>query len=276
MRKICWALFGAISLTGCGEPKDAQVAADSAARDIQLTTPDSILTINDAALTAAPQVDTVYVERSAQTRPPAASRKPTATQPAPAPAAAPAPEPAPPPPPLPPARLEVGTVIEASAGKALTSRTNKAGETFTAKIGSAVTAEDGRVVIPAGAEVTLTIVTLKPATNTSAKDGTIELRATGIVVNGESRPIDATVTYVEHTLKGRGVTGSEAAKVGAGTAAGAILGKVIGGGTGAAVGAVTGAAAGTAIAVKSADRDVVVAVGAKIKLALRSALDAGS
>ena len=79
------------------------------------------------------------------------------------------------------------------------------------------------------------------------------------------------MTSVEHTLKGRGVTGSEAVKVGVGAAAGAIIGKVLGGGTGAAVGAATGAAGGAVVAVETADRDVVVPVGAKIRLVLRSA-----
>ena len=71
------------------------------------------------------------------------------------------------------------------------------------------------------------------------------------------------------TLKSRGIGTSEAAKVGVGAAAGAILGKVVGGGTGAAVGGVV-AGAGAAVAVESADRDVVVPVGATIRLVLRT------
>jgi hypothetical protein len=172
---------------------------------------------------------------------------------------------------LPAARLDAGTTIEATATREITSKVNKAGEMFTARIAEAVTAANGRVVIPAGSEVTLSIVALKPALDKSAKDGTLELRAVSVMVNGVAQPIDAEVTYVEHTLKGRGVGTQEAAKVGVGAAAGAIIGKVIGGGTGAAVGAATGAAAGAAVAVETANRDVVVPVGAKIRLVLRSA-----
>ena len=79
---------------------------------------------------------------------------------------------------------------------------------------------------------------------------------------------------MEHTLKGRGVGGREAARVGIGAAGGAILGKIIGGKTGAVAGGVTGAAAGAAVAVETAPRDVVIPVGARIKLALRSAFTA--
>ncbi|NOT10022.1 MAG: hypothetical protein HOP28_17655 [Gemmatimonadales bacterium] len=261
MAKVIIALLGAATLAACGGKRESQAAADSAARDTQLPSPDSTVAINDAPSPAP---------RPAPTKSPAAP----APRPSPPPAApTPAPAPVPPPPPSARRALE-GTVIEAVATREITSRTNKPGEMFTARIGEAITAEGGRVVIPAGSEVTLTIVALKPAPNKSAKDGTLELRAVSVVIDGESHPIDAVVTSVEHTLKGRGVTGSEAAKVGVGAAAGAIIGKVIGGGTGTAVGAVTGAAAGTAVAVETADRDVVIPVGGKIRLTLRSAFPA--
>jgi hypothetical protein len=152
----------------------------------------------------------------------------------------------------------------------ITSKVNKAGEQFTARISENITSADGRVVIPAGSEVVLTIAEIKPAPNKGAKDGTLVLRATSVTVKGETRPIDAEVTSVEHVLKGRGVGTGEAAKVGGGAAAGAIIGKVIGGKAGAVAGAVTGAAAGAAVAVETADRDVVIPEGGKIRISLRS------
>ena len=264
MKLLFCALMGAAVVAGCGDKKAEQAAADSAARDIQIPAPDSTVALNDPSPN---RVDTVYLQKT-----PAPRTRPPAGQPAAPPAAAPSPAPAPPPAAAPRAapQLEPGTVIEAKASKSITSRTNKPGETLTATIDQAITNAAGLVVIPAGSEVTLTIVTLKPAPNKSATDGTIVLRATSVLVKGESRPIDADVTFIEHTLKGRGVGTSEAAKTGAGAAAGAIIGKVIGGGTGAAAGAVVGGAAGAAVAVETADRDVVVPVGAKIRLALRS------
>ena len=266
MKRIMIVLAAAAALSGCAKKPETQAAADSAAsRDIQLPRPDSTVALNDRPAPVPP---------AAPTTPPPRRTPPAQPSPAPAPpAAAPAPAPEPSPPPAAPSRAAVaqGTTIEASAMREITSRTNKPGEMFTARIAEAITGSNGRVIIPAGSEVTLSIVALKPAPNKSAKDGTIELRAVSVNVNGQSYPIDADVTYIEHTLKGRGVTGSEAAKVGVGAAAGAVLGKVIGGGAGAAAGAVTGAAAGAAVAVETADRDVVVPTGAKIRLVLRSA-----
>jgi len=275
MRRILIVLVGAGLLAGCGRKDDEAIAADTLSRDIQLPKPDSTVALNDVP--AAPtRTDTVYLP------PPPAPRRnpPRASAPAPAPpppAAAPASEPVrPATPAADPAgsRLVAGTTLETTAASSITSKTNKPGETFTARIGEAVLASNGRVVIPAGSIVTLSIVALKPAPNKAAKDGTIVLRAESVSINGVSQPLDADVTFVEHTLKSRGVGTSEAAKVGVGAAAGAILGKVVGGGTGAAVGGVVGAGAGAAVAVESADRDVVVPVGATIRLVLRTAFGA--
>ena len=266
MRRILTVFTGAAILAGCGGGDNQQAAADSLSRDIQLPAPDSTVALNDAPAAPA-RTDTVFLPA-----PPPAPRRTTPRASAPAPAPAPAPvTPAPAPAPAPAAaRLESGATLEASAVSSITSKTNKPGETFTARIGEAVLAADGRTVIPAGSVVTLSIVALKPAPNKAAKDGTITLRAVSVAINGESHPLDADVTFVEHTLKSRGIGTSEAAKVGVGAAAGAILGKVVGGGTGAAAGGVVGAAAGAAVAVESADRDVVVPVGATIRLVLRA------
>ena len=270
MRNLVIVLAGAAALAGCGQRDRQDVAADSASRDIQLPRPESTVALSDVPAAPA-RTDTVYLQAPSPTR-----RRPPAAAPAPAASPTPAPAPAPaaivpPAAPTPaPARLVAGTTVEAAAATSLTSKTNKAGETFTARIGEPIRAEDGRIVIPAGSIVTMSIVALKPAPNKAAKDGTIELRALSVSINGVSQPIDAEVTFVEHTLKSRGVGTSEAAKVGVGAAAGAILGKVIGGGTGAAAGGVVGAAAGAAVAVESADRDVVVPVGAIVRLVLRA------
>jgi hypothetical protein len=261
MRAFLIALVGAAAVAACGGDRDeTQLAADSVARDIQLPPVDTTVPINDAPVaTPSPAPATQPPARRSPSPPPRAATP------------APAPAPAPAPPAAAPARasLAAGTTLEASSAVEITSRKNKAGETFRATIAEAVT-ENGRVVIPAGSEVTFTIVQIAPAENKAAKDGTLKLEATSVVINGESRPLDADVTYIEHTLKGRGVGTSEAAKVGAGAAAGAIIGKVIGGGTGAAAGAVVGAAGGAAVAVETADRDVVIPVGGKIRISLRA------
>ena len=255
-------LIGLGILGGCGRGEPGAARDTATARDIQLPTTDTTLAIADRPAPAPVPAPAPPARTSAPSRPPAAAPAPP---PAPiAPAAVPAPPAAP--------RIEAGTAIEAKVSREITSRVNKAGEMFTARIELPVKSADGRVVIPAGSEFTLTIVEIKPAPNRGAKDGTLVLRATSVSINGQSRALDAEVTYVDRTLKGRGVGTTEAAKVGVGAAAGAVIGKVIGGGTGAAAGAVTGAAAGAAVAVETADRDVVIPAGGRIVVSLRSPL----
>lgn len=131
----------------------------------------------------------------------------------------------------------------------------------------------GGVFIPAGAVVQLTVTQLEPAGSRSAADGKLVMRVDGVRAGSELRKIAAEVQGVPHELRGRGVTGGEAGKVGAGAAAGAVAGRVIGGNTkGAVIGAATGAAAGAAVAVHTADRDVVVSARTPIVLVLKTAL----
>ena len=61
--------------------------------------------------------------------------------------------------------LGTGSRIDATWGSAITSRSNKAGETVTISVGSDVQDKNGRVVIPAGSTVDLLITQLAPATN---------------------------------------------------------------------------------------------------------------
>jgi len=163
--------------------------------------------------------------------------------------------------------------MELRAGKEITSRVNKAGESFTATLAEAVTDAGGRTVIPAGATVTLLIEALAPAENRGDTTGTLRLRATSVAFGGASYDLSARTTTVAYSLKGRGVTAGDAAKVGVGAAAGAVAGQVLGGGSrGRVVGGVVGAAAGAAVAAETADRDVVIASGARIVISLTDAL----
>jgi hypothetical protein len=140
-----------------------------------------------------------------------------------------------------------------------------------------VTDGAGKVFIPAGAVVQLTVTQLEPAGSRSDADGKLVMRVDGVRAGSELRKITAEVRVVPHELRGRGVTGSEAGKVGAGAAAGAVAGRVIGGDTrGAVIGAATGAAAGAAVAAHTADRDVVVSARTPIVLVLKKALVAAA
>lgn len=157
-----------------------------------------------------------------------------------------------------------------TAAGEFSTKTHKVGQTVTATVASDIKDDDGKVVIPAGSTMTLSIVQLARSENKD-DSGKVVLAATSVSIDGKSYDISGTSTDVERQLKGRGVQAGDAAKVGAGAAAGAVLGRVLGGKKkGAVVGGVIGAAAGTAVAVNSADRDLIVPAGAKIVIALKA------
>ena len=165
--------------------------------------------------------------------------------------------------------LQSGTRIEATTERTISSRSDKAGETFTARVSSDVKDDRGRVVIPAGSTVNLTITELKSATDKSKADGRITVVVNSVTVGAETYPLSAEITSMAHTLKGRGVGEAEVEKTAAGVVIGGIAGRVIGGSSkGTIIGAVVGGAAGAAVAVETANRDVVVAAGTTLVITL--------
>ncbi|HKU62225.1 MAG TPA: hypothetical protein VJQ44_13460 [Gemmatimonadales bacterium] len=173
--------------------------------------------------------------------------------------------------------LPAGTEIHAALDDSISSRRDSAGKAITAEVMQAVADAGGAVVIPAGSRVRLTVTQLAPAGSRSAADGQLALRVDEITIGDSVIPVKARVRQIPHRLEGRGVTGSEAAKVGAGAAAGAVAGRVLGGDAkGAVIGGVVGAAGGAAVATQTAKRDVVVAARTPVSFVLDAPLVAAA
>jgi hypothetical protein len=249
MTRTQLAILSLVALAACsGGGKSSSATADSLSRDLNRPDAQASNALSDRPTTPAAPAQ-------------APKRKPRPKAPA-----APSPR-----------TLAAGTLIPAEMTDSINSRHDKAGKTVSARVSSDVKDRAGRVVIPAGSLVKLTVTALAPAENKSSKDGKLDFEATSVTVNGRIYALDAEVDPVDHILKGRGVTGGDVAKVGAGTAIGAIGGRIIGGNTkGAVIGGLVGAGAGTAVAVQTADRDVVVRPGAAVKITLRGTLVASA
>jgi hypothetical protein len=160
-----------------------------------------------------------------------------------------------------------GTTIAATVTETVTSETNKVGDQVRVRVSRDVTDSAGRVVIPAGSEITLSIGQIAAGPN-RGDQGALEFEVENITIGGETHDLNASVTDFGYEMKGRGIGAAEVAKTGAGAAAGAIVGRVVGGEDKTAIGAVGGAAVGAAIADHSADRDIVVAAGSSVTLVL--------
>lgn len=170
--------------------------------------------------------------------------------------------------------LATGTRVDATIQDALSSRSNKAGETLRAVVSGHIKDGRGDVVIPAGSTVLLTVEQLEPGSDHTSPEGRLSVVVSSVTVNDWAYPLAAILEPVPHHLEGRGITGAEAARIGAGTAIGAVAGQLIGKNTRSTViGGAIGAVAGTAVAVRYAYRDVVVSAGTPIVFTLAQSLN---
>ena len=143
------------------------------------------------------------------------------------------------------------------------------GDEVTATVSTDVKDASGRVVIPAGSKVTLTITALHESENKGDSTGTLTVKPTAVSINGQSQPLAASLSGVKTSLEGRKTGAGDIAKVGVGTGAGAVVGRVIGGSTkGAIIGGIIGGAIGAQRAVETKDRDVVLPQGTAVTLTL--------
>jgi uncharacterized protein YfiM (DUF2279 family) len=240
-------------LAGCGGEPGGTPAADNPDRDLQRPAVDASAPLND--------------------RPAKASKAPTRT--AAKPAAKPATKTASK---APTAALATGTSISAKFDAGISSRTHKAGQKLTGTVSSDVKDKSGRVVIPAGSKVHLTISAIKESENKSDKTGKLVLTPTKVVIAGRSYPLSGSASALDRTLKDRKTNAGDLAKVGVGAGAGALLGTAVSGGStkGAVIGGVAGAAVGTQRAIETQDRDVVVPSGSRLKVTLAAPFRRGA
>ncbi len=129
-------------------------------------------------------------------------------------------------------RVSVRTVDLIDSGKA------SDGQTYRASLEAPLTA-DGRVIVPAGAPVTLQITSLRGASRIKGQSE-LSLQATSVQYHGRNFPISSSVYSDEGKARGK----NTALKTGLGAAAGALIGGLAGGGKGAGIGAAAGGGAG--------------------------------
>ena len=227
-------------LAGCGGESDGRAAGDDSNRDMQRAAVDASSPLNDR---------------------PATSKSKVTAKPAPKPSAKAAPR---------ERVLASGAAISAKFDAGISSRTHKAGQKLTGTVSADVKDKNGKVVIPAGSKVHLTIAAIHESERKSDKTGKLVLTPTKVVIAGRTYPISGSATALDRTLKDRKTNAGDIAKVGVGVGAGALLGTAVSGGStkGAVIGGVAGGAVGTQRAIETQDRDVVVPTGSRLKVTL--------
>jgi hypothetical protein len=250
------ALLTLTILAGCSGERGNSSAASDLSRDLQRLPVDSSARLGDRATSSgavvAPEAAPLPTPKP-QPRPKAKPR----SQPAPTPAAR---------------ALAAGATVSTTIDRELSSNTDKAGQIVTTTVLSDVKDASGRVVIPAGSKVTLTIAEIHESERKSDKTGKLTLTPSSVEIGGTSYPLQASAEALDRTLRDRKTNAGDVAKVGVGTAAGAIVGRVIGGNTkGAVIGGIIGGAVGTQRAVETQDRDLVIPSGSRVELTLHGA-----
>jgi type IV secretory pathway VirB10-like protein len=228
-------------LSGCGGDSDKASVTDNPNRDLQRPEMEASAPLNDRPA------------KSSTAKPPMAAK------PAPKTAAKSG-----------TVMLASGTAISAKFDAGITSRSDKAGKKLTGTVSANVKDKNGRVVIPAGSKVHLTITAIHESERKSDKTGKLVLTPTKVVIAGRSYPLSGSAVALDRTLKDRKTNAGDLAKVGMGAGAGALLGTAVTGGStkGAIIGGVAGAAVGTQRAIETQDRDVVVPAGSRLKVTL--------
>ncbi|HEY4649280.1 MAG TPA: hypothetical protein VIG95_09225, partial [Gemmatimonadales bacterium] len=183
-----FAIITLAMLAGCGGGRSDHAAADSLSRDLQRLPVDSSATFADTA-TPAPVAQPVAVRPKPQPKP---KPKPAAPKPAPAPAPAPAPK-----------VVATGTVMATAIDAEITSKVNRPGERVTTTVSSDIKDSSGRVLIPAGSKVTLTISEIHESENKGDKTGKLTLTPTSVQINGESYALAGTAVALDRVLKSR-------------------------------------------------------------------------
>jgi len=167
---------------------------------------------------------------AAPTNPPAEPPAPQ-TQSTEASAPAPAPQPV-------IARFPAGTTVEVQTIDSIDAKTSQPGDEFQASLAQPLT-WDGRVVVPAGANVYLRLAAVQTSGHYRGKSE-LQLQLARLEFQGQQYEIDSSTYTVAGGSRGK----NTAEKVGGGAVLGAIIGAIAGGGKGAAIGAGVGAAGG--------------------------------
>jgi Tfp pilus assembly protein PilF len=159
-----------------------------------------------------------------------------------------------------------GTQFNVAIGSALSSANATVGQEVTGTVSSAVM-DGNETIIHAGAPVKGRVTAAKSSGRVKGR-AELSVAFTSVETVAGWRDIDAPLA--NGTIQAQGTKKQDAAKIGIGAAAGAVIGEVVGGS--AAKGAVIGGAAGTGLVLATKGKEVEIAAGSEIPVALAAPL----
>ena len=139
--------------------------------------------------------------------------------------------------------IPAGTAIHVRTIDPIDIHSARPGGKFKGSLADPVMNKDGAVLIPRGASVQLSAVTVEKSGRIKGRDK-IDVKVDSITFNGRTYPVASSIFESKGAKKGKRALGG----AGIGAGAGAAIGAIAGGGSGAAVGALLGGGGGTAVA----------------------------
>jgi hypothetical protein len=166
-----------------------------------------------------------------------------------------------------PVTIPAGTAVRVRTIEAIGVKSAALGTRYHGSLADPLVSHSGAILIPRGAPVTLSVVSVKKAGILSGRDR-IGLKLDSITFNGKTYHLVTTVAESKGKGKGkRTLTGT-----GIGAGAGGLIGGLAGGGTGFAVGALVGGGGGTAVAAATGDKHLIIPPESVLTFQLHSPL----
>jgi hypothetical protein len=156
--------------------------------------------------------------------------------------------------------LPAGAVLQATLETAVGSDVSKVETPVTARVANDVEI-DGQTVIPAGAELSGSIVDVSRPGKVSGR-AAVAFRFDRLIAGNSAYDIRTETV----SRRARNSTKEDALKIGLPAVGGAIVGGIIGGGKGAAIGGATGAGAGTAVVMTTRGDNVHLPAGTAVRV----------
>jgi len=163
--------------------------------------------------------------------------------------------------------VPAGTTLTVKLGQSIGSKISQAGQTFPATLASPIEIA-GATAIPAGSNVTGTVVDAKPLGRFKG-GASLTVTLTSVNINGTDYPVQT--SSAAQTEKGKGKR--TAVMTGGGAGLGAVIGALAGGGKGAAIGAIAGAGAGGAGAAFTGNKDIVLPAESALSFTLKEPVE---
>jgi hypothetical protein len=144
-------------------------------------------------------------------------------------------------------------------------KSTQPGAKFRGSLADPMKSSSGAILIPRGAAVQLSVVSVRRSGRLSGRDR-IAMKVDSITFKGRAFPVVSTVAET----KGKGKGGRTLRRTGIGGGAGALIGGIAGGGAGAAVGALVGGGGGTAVAAATGGKHLTIPSESMLSFQLQS------